>query len=147
MKLIYVDMDDTLCEFKQAYLRHKQHFPEVIYPQSQIDFFRDLDPIAGAISSIHALENSEKYDVYILTAPSVRNPLCYMEKRIWVEKHLGFDFVNKLIISPNKSLLKGDYLIDDYANGKGQEGFEGELLHFGSEQFKSWQSVLQYLTP
>ena len=82
---------------------------------------------------------------YILTAPSVHNPLCYTEKRVWVEQHLGMSMVNRLIISPDKSLLRGDYLIDDHASGSGQEEFQGELIHFGSEEFPGWQQVLDYL--
>jgi 5'(3')-deoxyribonucleotidase len=49
----------------------------------------------------------------------------------------------KLIISPNKGLLKGDILIDDIVEGKGQEHFEGELIHFGSAKFPDWESVLE----
>ena len=53
--------------------------------------------------------------------------------------------VGRLIISPNKSLLKGDYLIDDNVEGKGQEGFEGKLIQYGSTSYPSWSSVLKFL--
>jgi len=49
-----------------------------------------------------------------------------------------------LIISPNKGLNKGDYLIDDNDSGKGQENFEGELLKFGGKEFGDWAKVLAY---
>ena len=39
----------------------------------------------------------------------------------YIEDHLGFEMVEKLIISGHKGLNKGDYLIDDYNSGKGQE--------------------------
>jgi len=48
-------------------------------------------------------------------------------------------------LATNKGLLKGDYLIDDYVAGRGQENFEGELIHFGSEQYPDWSSVTKYL--
>ena len=54
-------------------------------------------------------------------------------------------FVKSLIITPNKGLNKGDYLIDDNDSGKGQEHFEGELIKFGSERYSDWESVLTYL--
>lgn len=73
------------------------------------------------------------------------NPLCYTEKRIWVENHLGFEFTYKLILATNKGLLKGDYLIDDYVAGRGQENFEGELIHFGSYKYPDWDSIMKYL--
>ena len=46
------------------------------------------------------------------------NPLCYIEKRLWVEAHLGFDVVNRLIISAHKGLNKGHFLIDDNVEGR-----------------------------
>jgi len=53
-----------------------------------------------------------------------------------VEEHLGLDVVKHLIISPDKSLLKGGYLIDDYASGEGQGRFEGQLIHYGQSNFQ-----------
>ena len=54
------------------------------------------------------------------------------------------DVVENLIISPNKGLNKGHYLIDDCLSGKGQEFFEGKLIHFGSDTFPDWASVKRY---
>lgn len=53
--------------------------------------------------------------------------------------------VKKLIICPNKGLLMGDFLIDDMINGRGQENFKGELIHFGSEHFSCWNSIVPHL--
>jgi len=114
-------------------------------PQAEFGFFTNLKAIEGAIVSVNFLINSDVYDPYILTAPSIKKPLCYTEKRIWVENYFGLEFVNKLIISPNKSLLKGDFLIDDNIEGKGQEDFEGEVLQFGRELYPTWESSLLYL--
>ncbi|MDW3652871.1 MAG: hypothetical protein R8P61_37675 [Bacteroidia bacterium] len=143
-KIIYVDMDDVLCQFSARSQAIKSKYPEVPYPQSHYGFFSGLEPMPGALEAMKKLNALEGFDIYILTAPSVWNPLCYTEKRVWVEKHLGMKMVNKLIISPNKGLNKGDYLIDDHLEGRGQEGFEGKLLHFGSNVFPNWDSVLSY---
>lgn len=144
-KIVYIDMDDTLCDFSGAYHYHLSINPKIQYPQSQYGFFANLHPLPGAISAVKALIHSEKYDPYILTAPSVLNPLCYTEKRIWIENHFGIEFVDKLIISPNKSLLKGDILIDDNIEGKGQDLFEGYLIHFGSNGYPDWNSIRREL--
>jgi hypothetical protein len=45
----------------------------------------------------------------------------------------------------DKSLLQGDFLVDDRASGKGQERFQGELVQFGSEKFYDWPITLNYL--
>jgi len=144
---IYIDMDGVLCDFVAHRDAMLQQCPGIAYPQSQYGFFRDLPPIRGGLEAMHDLLASAPYDPYILTAPSTRNPLCYTEKRVWVEEHLGMPYVERLIISPNKALLKGAYLIDDHQSGRGQEEFEGELIHFGSSQFPTWSEVMAYLLP
>lgn len=138
MKIVYVDMDDVLADFKGRFWENRKSNPAIKYPQSIYKFFETLDPIEGAIDGVFKL--SEKYRVYILTRPSVLNPLCYTEKRVWVEKYLGMDFCHKLILSPDKSLSIGDYLIDDV-----KWNFKGEQLLFGSETFPNWDSVLKYM--
>ena len=71
--------------------------------------------------------------------------MSYTEKRVWVEQQLGMEMVERLIISPNKSLLKGDYLIDDNIIGKGQEDFAGQVFQYGSAEFPNWTVVIQKL--
>lgn len=137
MKRVYVDMDDVLADFTSAFIERKNG--SLPYPQSKYGFFLGLKPIIGGLEAIKILRT--KYDVWILTRPSVLNPLCYTEKRVWVENHLGMEMVERLIISPNKALLKGDYLIDDHEH----PGFEGELIQFGYGSYPDWESVLKYL--
>lgn len=141
MKKVMIDMDGVLCNFQKSY-DEKFVKNKIEYPQSQYGFFRELEPIHNAIESVRKLQT--KYDVWILTAPSVLNPLCYSEKREWIEKHFDIDLCYKLIISPDKSLIKGDFLIDDM-NTNGQDCFDGEWIEFGGEQFKNWEVVCNYL--
>lgn len=141
-KRIYVDMDGVLCNFYKAAKQALTENPKQKYPQSQWGFFLKLEEIPGAIDAFNKLK--ESYDVWILTRPSFRNVNCYTEKAQWVWDHLGYDVLEKTIISGDKSLLKGDYLIDDQLNAN-QEKFEGELIRFGSDKFKNWSDVLEYL--
>lgn len=139
---IFIDMDDTLCDFAGHYRAIQAQLPALLYPQSLPGFFMDLSPLPGAIGAFHQLSGLLETEVYILTAPSVLNPHSYTEKRHWVSRHLGLDAAYRLIICPNKGLLQGDYLIDDMAAGKGQEHFAGELVQFGSPYYPDWRSVL-----
>ncbi len=138
-KRVYIDMDGVLCDFYGAFRERKTD--NLLYPQSKDGFFTNLKPIEGAIDAFSELE--KYFDVWVLTRPSVHNPLCYTEKRLWIENHLGFETCKKLIISPDKSLLKGDFLIDDFIH----EDFEGELIQFGTDKYKTWDLVLEYLIP
>jgi 5'-nucleotidase len=140
---IYVDMDNVLCDYDKAFNRKLREQPEIAYPQSQYGFFLDLEEIFDACDYFALL--SKRFDVWILTAPSIQNPMCYTEKRIWVEKHLGYKAAEKLILSPDKSLLKGDYLIDDMVEGRAKQSeFEGTQIVFGSEEFPDWYTVYNY---
>jgi 5'-nucleotidase len=131
--ILYIDMDDTMCDFTTAKNEAYELDPNLLYPWSVSGFFENLQPIEGVIDAIKRLE--EFYDIWILTSPSVRNPLSYTEKRLWIEKYLGLDYCYKLIISTNKSLLKGYLLIDDY-----EHNFDGIQILFG-EDCHNWKEV------
>jgi len=138
-------MDDVLCDYTTAFNNAIEETPGIAFPQSQYGFYANLAPITEAIESVQKLINSEKFDPYILTAPSTRNPFSYTEKRVWIEKYFGIEFTEKLIISSNKGLLKGDILIDDLISGRGQENFEGKIMQFGSANYPDWKTVIARL--
>jgi 5'-nucleotidase len=144
MKRIYIDMDGVLAKFLKRQLEVKRKFPNLQYPQSQYGFFSRLEPIENAIESV--IELNKHYDVWFLTRPSFNNIHCYSEKAEWILNYFGFDLLQKLIICGDKSLVKGDYLIDD-STIHGQTEFEGELILFGSDKFKDWIEVKKYLLP
>lgn len=144
--IIYIDMDDVLCDFSGAFKKALDSNPVIPIPQSQFGFYQKLDPLPGAIETLKSLYASSMYTPYILTAPSTRNPFSYTEKRVWIEEWLGYPFVDRLIICSHKGLLKGDILIDDNNSGRGQETFEGRLIHFGSAKFPDWKSVNKELS-
>lgn len=142
-EIVYVDMDNVLCDFIGARDRALYENPLIAFPHSQLDFFRKLEPMEGAIDGI--IDLSERYDVYILTAPSTKNLLSYTEKALWVLDNLGQWWVERLIISKHKHLNKGDFLIDDIAEGCGQDKFNGVLIQFGTDPFFAWNDVVKYL--
>lgn len=76
MKIIYIDMDGVLCNYNDAHEQVRINSPQIKYPQSIEGFFLNLEPIDGAINAFKHLFNNPYYDVYILTAPSIYNPLC-----------------------------------------------------------------------
>lgn len=144
MKIVYVDMDNVLVDFESGI----DQLSEETYQEYEDDldevpgFFRDLPPIEGAIEAFHKL--NEQYDVYILSTAPWRNPSAWIDKLLWVKKHLPQVAHKRLILSHNKHLNRGDYLIDDRtANGAGD--FPGKHIHFGEDPFPDWNAVLDYL--
>lgn len=134
---IYVDMDGVLCDVYKAYTTARLQQPLIKFPQSIHGFFRDLEEIKGACAAMRVLKDWG-HDVWILTRPSTMNRLCYTEKADWVHKHLGQEWVEKLILCPDKSLLKGDLLIDDNP----WPGFEGVQIQYGHGKYQCWADVL-----
>lgn len=139
---VFVDMDDVLTAFRPAFEAARSAEPASLWPQAIPGFFSALEPVPDAVRGMHVLDAMAGVDVQILTAPSPRNPHSYSEKRLWIEQHLGYQFVKRLHISPRKDLFKGDLLIDDNEKGKGQENFEGSLIKFGSDFCVDWPEAV-----
>ena len=61
------------------------------------------------------------------------------------EKNLSvFIFYKKVILSHYKNLNRGEILIDDRPNN-GAKNFKGEWIHFATDDFPDWASILQKL--
>jgi len=139
-KILYIDMDGVLCDFDGAVAAH----PDLDKYKNRKDcipgIFKDLKPLPGAIEAFEYL--SDIFDVYVLSTPPWRNPDGWIHKRKWVEKYIP-KAKKRLILTHHKNLNRGDYLIDD-SNYRGQSNFEGEWIHFGTDKFPSWASVLIY---
>jgi len=74
-------------------------------------FFDNLTEVPGAVDGIYEL--AELADVWIVTKPLEANLTCRDDKAAWVRRHLGKEWERRLIITPDKSLIRGDVLLDD----------------------------------
>ncbi len=72
--------------------------------------FKDLPVLEGAQDGMNEL--SKVADVWICTKPLDTDRWCLYDKRNWVEKHFP-EFVEKLILCSDKSMIKADMLLDD----------------------------------
>lgn len=146
-KIIYVDMDGVLCDIYSHAKKKFSEFPQIKYPQSQYGFFLELPVIYNSVETVKSLQNDYdgNFDIWFLTAPSTHNPMSYAEKNYWIRINFGQAWCDKLIICPDKSLLRGDYLIDDNISGRGQDKFIGTFIHYGSDIYKDWKAVKNHL--
>lgn len=137
-------MDNVLVDFKTGIARLPKETVEKYW--DDIDdvpgIFAMMDPMPGAIDAFHRI--AAKYDTYILSTAPWENPLALSDKVIWVKRYLWDVAKKRLIISHHKNLNRGDYLIDDRTK-HGAAEFIGEHIHFGTEKYPDWESVLKYL--
>lgn len=132
--IIYIDMDGVLVE------KNDVNFKE---ERLKKGFFLDKKPILNAVESFQFL--ARNCEVYILSTPVWDNEFCWTEKRLWVDQYLGILARKKLILTHNKALNEGKLLIDDSLD-HGVQNFKGTHLHFGSENFPDWETVLNQIS-
>lgn len=83
-------------------------------------FYSNLTMIPGARSVLRKML-ALGHDVRIVTSPWVSNPTCASDKLNWVLRNYGDTWAQRVIITTDKTLVKGDILIDDKPAITGQE--------------------------
>lgn len=143
-KILYFDMDNVLVDFPAGIARLSEadraafagRYDEVP------GIFALMPPLPGAVEAFQTL--SRDFDAYILSTAPWLNPSAWSDKVEWVQKYLGEAAHKRLILSHHKELNLGDFLIDDRTKN-GADRFQGEHIHFGTERFPDWRTVVSYL--
>jgi 5'(3')-deoxyribonucleotidase len=147
-KTMLVDMDGVVADFDEAAERWGRNIgisgeefkDKKMYRQE--GFYADLQLMPGAKEAIEILD--QNYEIAFVSAPSWDNPYSFTEKRIWIEKFFGQWGRKRMDLSFRKGHYFGHYLIDDRTK-YGAGDFMGEHIMFGTEPFKTWAEVTDYL--
>lgn len=176
---ILVDMDGVLSDFDGEFLKRwldrypdkfyvpleertafyvKEQYPDDLKPLvteivREPGFFRDMMPVVGGKEALTEMD-SMGIDVFICTSPLSAYKNCVLEKFEWVEQVLGPDWVKRIILTKDKTLVKADILIDDKPEITGVEmspGWEHILYDRPYNRavnrkrltWSSWESVLK----
>lgn len=136
--IVLVDMDNTLVDFDVGLLKIWQKLypheffvpleertafhPHNDYPkhlQSKVQnicheegFIHDLPPTPGGIEAVHELLN-KGHDVRFCTSHLLTYDHCVLEKYQWIERNFDASYVDRIILTRDKTLIRGDILIDD----------------------------------
>ena len=138
-KVVLVDFDNTVNDFDLGFrTQWRISYPDrLVVPEAQRTTFRiednylpgykpDIRAIVGAAGfiaglpprdgAIQALQEmlASGLEVYICTAPLSKPLPNVPEKYQWVAQYLGEEWAkHRIIVSKDKTLIKGDVLIDD----------------------------------
>lgn len=104
--------------FPLAHAFAPEHQPAVKALFIRKGFFSSMEPIEGAVEALHAMAQAG-IDVRLCSAPLSNSPACSAEKVEWVAHHLGREWVDQLVLTRDKTLVRGDVLIDDAPTAKG----------------------------
>lgn len=86
-----------------------------------IGFFENLPPLPGAVEALKQILEDDEFDAFLCSTPDsdTVSHVGFTEKARSVEKHLGRDWLRKLILTHDKTMVQAHYLIDDKPNIKG----------------------------
>jgi 5'-nucleotidase len=145
-------MDDVLVDFNSAIdrldIEIMREYADRLAAAPGI--FSLTEPMSDAIASFKTL--TDRFDTYILSTSTCENHVAVGDRLQWIKKYLGEPICQRLILTHYKNLNIGDYLIDAGID-RGVVGgasptenrFIGEHIHFGSDRFPNWHSILKYL--
>ena len=137
---------------------YKQSFQELLSKSNQKKlmskihepgFFMDIPVVPHAPEAVREL--SEKYDIFVATA-AMEFPNSFREKYDWLQRNFPFIHWKNIIFLGDKSILQGDWLIDDMAYNLAT--FTGNSLLFSTTQnrhetsyrrVQDWNEILKIL--
>lgn len=135
---ILVDMDGVIADFDGEFLlRWRERYPEKPYIpleerntfylkdsyQEELkplvaeillepSFFREMLPMPGAKEALEEMQEMG-FEVFLCTSPLSTYNNCVLEKYEWVETFLGNSWTRQIVLTKDKTIIKGDFLIDD----------------------------------
>ena len=140
---ILIDMDGVIADFakKRDEMKSKGSKLKDNEFEDIPGFFIDLKVIPGAIEAFNRLYKF--FDIYIVSTAPWGNDSANSDKKIWLVNNFGPKIKKRLILTHNKALIIGDYIIDDRTKN-GVVLSAAEHIHFGSTEFPNWEAVMKF---
>ena len=174
--IVLLDMDGCVVDWDAGFLkvwanrspvdRSKSYAMEKCVPSAYMeqackvfhseDFFLSLPPMAGAVEAVKDMA-ARGYRVFFCTSPVVTSNHCAGEKFEWVRQHFGTEWVSRIILTSDKTTVRGDVLIDDKPKISGTQHptwvqlmFDapynlGESPHARISRWGDWEAALTTL--
>lgn len=105
------DLDHQRHRFLSDHLTDRALETEMRELVNSPGWFEALPAVDGAADAMAEL--AEVADVWVCSKPLEANPTCRDEKARWLNEHIGDGWDKRLILAPDKSMIRGDVLLDD----------------------------------
>jgi len=142
-KTILIDMDNTIANFDKEFarrwlIRRPEDDPDIIlkrqlfeleynFPEDErklrelamdimgtSGFYIKFEPMEDCVAAIKSMVHDYGLNVLFCTAPHpLQYESCVSEKYAWVRQHFGEDYLRRIIVTRDKTLIKARALIDD----------------------------------
>lgn len=106
-------------EFEEYHVRnkHPEWYDKVSSAMHTKGLYSSLPVMPGAVEALKDIEQNclDFIDPFLCSSPETEyeDQLCFSEKASWVDKHLGRFWTEKLILTRDKTLVRGHILVDD----------------------------------
>ena len=113
-----MDIETLACPGRKRFMSDNLVNPrERAIARSYVDsghnrWFKNLPVTNGAEKGVRELLDRDDIDLWVCTKPLEVNDRCRDDKGIWMAEHFP-ELVDRMIIAPNKGLVKGHVLLDD----------------------------------
>lgn len=179
-KIILFDMDGVMCQYDEKLLRcaHERfglplyqshevtHFnSEALFQkeyQERVEaiadeegFFLDLKPFPGVIKAFEEITSDPRLEVFICTTPKrfYKSSSSVSEKHTWIARYLGCEWTDRMILTRDKTLVRGDILVDDKPEIKGVQvpswvhvyhnrPYNTHIMKPRIKEWSSWKDIL-----
>ena len=148
MLRFFIDMDGTICDTLKKWVklynikvntgdpmkcddfvdyRVEENIPKNLRPQF-LDlmftkkFFRDLEPIDGAIDVINKMHGLGAEILFVTKPPyggngdMISRANAIRDKILWLQEHFKWFHIEQFVLAPRRDILVDGYLIDDNSN-------------------------------
>ncbi len=92
--------------FAEKHIVFEDHRSRAMELVESPGWFLDLPVTPGAVDGINRLAEIPGAEVWICTKPMEANPTCRNDKQAWVERHLGHKWAQRLIMAPDKGVVR-----------------------------------------
>lgn len=93
-------------------------------------FYENLPVVDGAVPALNELVELG-YDIRVCTSPLTEYRNCVLEKYEWIERHFGREFTRRIVMCKDKTIIRGDFLIDDHPG-----------LYRANDQTPAWTQII-----